>query len=148
MKAHVISDQKGLGSPVCQRGGGSERKGKKKRKKKYIVFEHLMLSEKNNEFSCLKTTNFAIRVWIIENIFMENVFKLRAEVLHAVLQAVLLHTQMPTAQFWGNLTSLHPLSPRVNEAAEGRTMISQIIETCARVGGACPSTVVSQAGLE
>lgn len=80
---------------------------------------------------------------------MENVFKLRAEVSHAVLQAVLLHTQMPTAQFWGNnLTSLHSLSPRVNEAAEGRTMISQIIETCARVGGACPSTVVSQAGLE
>lgn len=54
MKAHVISDQKGLGSPICQRGGCSEIKGKKEGEKKYMVFEHLMFSEKNNEFNCLK----------------------------------------------------------------------------------------------
>lgn len=87
------------------------------------------------------SSNYGLRFCMLFSMFS------KPYCLH-VLQAVLLHTQMPTAQFWGNITSLHPLSPRVNEAAEGQTMISQIIETCARVGGACPSTVVSQAGLE
>lgn len=41
----------------------------RRKKEKKIVFEHLVLSEKNNEFNCLKTTTFVIQVWIIENIF-------------------------------------------------------------------------------
>lgn len=44
----------------------------RKIKKKKIVFEHLMLSEKNNEFNCLKATTFVTQVWIIENIFKEK----------------------------------------------------------------------------
>lgn len=41
---------------------GGKRNEKKKKKK---AFGHLMLSEKNNEFSCLKTTT----LWITESRF-------------------------------------------------------------------------------
>lgn len=48
-------------------------KERKRKKEKKSVFEHLMLSEKNNEFNCLKTTTQVVtQVLIIENIFKEE----------------------------------------------------------------------------
>jgi len=47
-------------------------KERKRKKKIEIVFQHLMLSEKNNELNCIKITIFVTQIWIIENIFNQK----------------------------------------------------------------------------
>lgn len=109
-----------------------------------------MLSEKNNEFNCLKATTFVTQVWIIENIFKEKSLQnVGCDSACSFSSHTAAHrdTHSPVLRAT-NLATLHTFSQRVNEVVKDQIINPQIIQMYACVDDVCPRTVVSQAGLE
>lgn len=65
-----------------------------------------MLSENNNEFSCLKTTTCVAQVWITENIFKEKASKYGLRFCMKFFKPSCC-TETPAVQFHGETTLYH-----------------------------------------